>query len=65
MKGEPSQAFRADRSSKVITIPTRQDPKSGQLVIRWKDILSYFENAKIIMKAEDVVLFLTDDNLEE
>ncbi|KAI8350807.1 hypothetical protein B0O80DRAFT_127114 [Mortierella sp. GBAus27b] len=65
MKGEPSQAFRADRSSKVITIPTRQDPKSGQLVIRWKDILSYFENAKIIMKAEDVVLFLTDDNLED
>lgn len=65
MSGSLSQAFRAQSSSKVITIPTRHDAKSQQRVVRWKDILQYFENAKGVMNEEDAVLFLTDDDLEE
>ncbi|KAF9985187.1 hypothetical protein BGZ65_011494 [Modicella reniformis] len=65
MSRTPSQAFRVQFSSKVITIPTRYDPKSKQLVVRWKDILQHFENAKAIMNEEDAVLFLTDDDLED
>ncbi|KAG0240503.1 hypothetical protein B0O80DRAFT_127110 [Mortierella sp. GBAus27b] len=60
-----SQAFRAQESFKVITIPTRQDARSGQRVIRWKDILQYFKDAEGVMDGEDAVLFLTDGNLED
>jgi hypothetical protein len=65
MSRAQSQEFRARSSSEVITIPTRQDPKSGQRVVRWKDIQQYFENAKGLMIGKDAVLFLTDDDLEE
>jgi hypothetical protein len=58
------QAFRTS-TSKVITIPTRHDPKSGQRVVRWKDVQQYFENAKGVLSGEGAVLFLTDDGLEE
>ncbi|KAG0225583.1 hypothetical protein B0O80DRAFT_424233 [Mortierella sp. GBAus27b] len=60
-----SQAFRAKSSSKTITIPTRQDPRSGQRIVRWKDIQQLFEDAKYVMNGDDAVLFLTDDNLED
>ncbi|KAK3825452.1 MAG: hypothetical protein J3Q66DRAFT_436522 [Benniella sp.] len=59
------QAFRARYSSEVITIPTRHDPRSGQRVVRWKDIQQYFENAKGIFNGKTAVLFLTDDELED
>ncbi|KAF9954506.1 hypothetical protein BGZ65_003964, partial [Modicella reniformis] len=65
MNGTPSQAFRTQFSSKVITIPTRHDPKGKQRVVRWKDILQYFKNAEGIMNGDDAVLFLTDDDLED
>ncbi|KAG0246137.1 hypothetical protein B0O80DRAFT_426407 [Mortierella sp. GBAus27b] len=65
MSGPLSQAFRAQASSKVIAIPTRHDNKSAQRVVRWKDVLQYFENAKGLMNGEDAVLFLTDDDLED
>ncbi|KAF9366718.1 hypothetical protein BGX34_009557 [Mortierella sp. NVP85] len=64
MSGTDSQAFRAS-SSKIITIPTRHDPKSGLRVVRWCDIQQYFENAKGILNGNDAVLFLTNDDLED
>jgi hypothetical protein len=48
-----------------ITIPTRHDQMTSQQVVRWKDVLQYFENATGIMNGEDAVLFLTGDDLEE
>ncbi|KAG0240498.1 hypothetical protein BGX31_001913 [Mortierella sp. GBA43] len=60
-----SQPFRAQKSTKIVTIPTRQDTKSGQRIVRWKDVQQCFENAKTIMNGEDIVLFLTDDDLED
>ncbi|KAG0209557.1 hypothetical protein BGX31_002077, partial [Mortierella sp. GBA43] len=59
------QTFRNKSSSEVITIPTRLDPKSGQRVVRWKDIQQHFENAKTILNGKRSVLFLTDDDLED
>jgi hypothetical protein len=60
-----SQAFRALSHPKVITIPTRHDPKSRQRIVRWKDIQQYFKDAQGVMNGDDAVLFLTDDDLEE
>ncbi|KAF9936879.1 hypothetical protein BGZ65_001975, partial [Modicella reniformis] len=60
-----SQAFRAQFSSKVIVIPTRHDTKSGQRIVRWKDIQQCFKDAQYIMNGEEVVLFLTDDDLDD
>ncbi|KAF9932041.1 hypothetical protein BGZ65_004627 [Modicella reniformis] len=65
MNDTPLQAFRAESSSKVIFIPARHDPKSKQLVVRWKDIQHWFVNAMGIMNGKAVVLFLTDDDLED
>jgi hypothetical protein len=65
MSESHSQSFRDQNSSKIVTIPTRQDTKSGQRIVRWKDVQQCFENAKTIMNGEDIVLFLTDDDLEE
>jgi hypothetical protein len=60
-----SQAFRAQSSSKVISIHTRLDKKSGARVVLWRDIQRFFEHAKFIMHGQDMVLFLTDDDFEE
>ncbi|KAF9360365.1 hypothetical protein BGX34_007806 [Mortierella sp. NVP85] len=65
MSASPSQPFRASSSSKVIYIPTRHDPKSGLRVILWKDIQWCFKDAQYVLCNNDVVLFLTDDRLEE
>jgi hypothetical protein len=65
MSAATSQAFRAQSSSKIISIPTRYDSKSNQRVIRWTDIQRCFKNAHYVMHGEDMVLSLTDDNLEE
>ncbi|KAK3815375.1 MAG: hypothetical protein J3Q66DRAFT_208502 [Benniella sp.] len=60
------QRFRARYSSEIISIPTRHDPKTRQRVVRWKDILQCFENAKYVMDdGGNTVLFLTDDDLED
>jgi hypothetical protein len=59
------QAFRAHSHPKIITIPTRHDPKSKQHIIRWKDVQQYFKEAQGLMSGDSTVLFLTDDDLEE
>ncbi|KAI8350803.1 hypothetical protein B0O80DRAFT_127219 [Mortierella sp. GBAus27b] len=60
-----TQEFRAHTSTNVISIPTRQDTKSGQRVVRWQDIQRCFENAKGLVIGEDAVLFLTDEDLQD
>ncbi|KAG0221667.1 hypothetical protein BGX31_009646, partial [Mortierella sp. GBA43] len=60
-----NQSFRTKSSSELVTIPTRYDSKSGQRVVRWKDIQQRFENAKTILNGNCSVLFLTDDDLED
>ncbi|KAF9363433.1 hypothetical protein BGX34_004143 [Mortierella sp. NVP85] len=59
------QEFRSQSSSKVVAIPTRQDPKSGQRVVRWKDIQQCFKDAQYVMNSGLAVMFLTDDELED
>ncbi|KAF9346357.1 hypothetical protein BGX34_004019 [Mortierella sp. NVP85] len=65
MRASPPQAFRSRSSSKVISIPTRYDTRSKKDVVRWKDILLFFEDARIVMNGELPVLFLTDEDLED
>ncbi|KAG0240497.1 hypothetical protein BGX31_001912 [Mortierella sp. GBA43] len=65
MSGALLQSFRALKSARIVTIPTRQDPKSGKQVVRWKDIQQHFKNAESILNGDNAVLFLTDDNLED
>jgi hypothetical protein len=65
MSALPSQTFRSQSSSKVVVLPTRHDPKSGQRVIRWKDIQQCFKDAQYVTHNGLVVMFLTDDDLEE
>ncbi|KAK3813949.1 MAG: hypothetical protein J3Q66DRAFT_411256 [Benniella sp.] len=65
MSEVPSQAFRAQSSSKVISIHTRLDKKSGTRIILWRDIQRLFKHAEFIMHGQDIVLFLTDDDFEE
>jgi len=65
MSALSSQAFRSQSSSKAVAIPTRHDPKSGQHVVRWKDIQQCFKDAQYIMHNGLAIMFLTDDDLEE
>ncbi|KAK3815412.1 MAG: hypothetical protein J3Q66DRAFT_389253 [Benniella sp.] len=69
MSASPPQAFRSrsssSSSSKLISIPTRHDTKSGKNVVRWKDILQFFKDAQGVMTGGLAVLFLTDDDLED
>ncbi|KAF9363436.1 hypothetical protein BGX34_004146 [Mortierella sp. NVP85] len=65
MSAVPSQAFRSQSSSKVVVLPTRQDPKSGRHVIRWKDIQHCFKDVQYVIHNGLVVMFLTDDDWED
>ncbi|KAF9363666.1 hypothetical protein BGX34_003599 [Mortierella sp. NVP85] len=65
MSASPPQAFRSRSSSKLISIPTRHDTRSGKNVVRWKDILQFFKDAQGVMNGGLAVLFLTDDDLED
>ncbi|KAK3815379.1 MAG: hypothetical protein J3Q66DRAFT_441512 [Benniella sp.] len=65
MSEVPSQLFRTQSSSKVVSIPTRLDTKSGTRIVLWRDVQRFFEHAKYIMCGQDMVLFLTDDDFEE
>jgi hypothetical protein len=65
MNAVSSQGFRSQSTSKVIDIPTRQDPKSSQHIVRWKDIQQCFKDAQYVMNGGLAVMFLTDDELEE
>jgi hypothetical protein len=65
MNEPPTQQFRARGSLDTIDIPTRRDPKTGFFVVRWRDILHCFDDTKRIMNGRTVVLYLTDDDLEE
>ncbi|KAI8350796.1 hypothetical protein B0O80DRAFT_428350 [Mortierella sp. GBAus27b] len=65
MSGTPSQSFKSETSARITTIPTRLDPKRGERVVRWSDIQQcYGDTTKFVMNGQDVVLFLTDDDLE-
>ncbi|KAK3815333.1 MAG: hypothetical protein J3Q66DRAFT_207777 [Benniella sp.] len=59
------QSFRADSSSKVVTIPAVRDTKNGNYVVRWKDIQQCFVNAHYITDGTDMVMFMTNENLED
>ncbi|KAG0240495.1 hypothetical protein B0O80DRAFT_500590 [Mortierella sp. GBAus27b] len=65
MSTPDSQLFRTRSSSRIVPIPTRHDPKTGQRVIRWKDIQLYFVDAQCVKHGEEVLLFLTDGDLED
>ncbi|KAF9359961.1 hypothetical protein BGX34_008033 [Mortierella sp. NVP85] len=65
MISKTSQAFQSRSSSNVIAIPTRHDPKSGQHVVRWKDIQQCFKDAQYVLHEGQAVMFLTDDDLED
>ncbi|KAG0292975.1 hypothetical protein BGZ98_002388, partial [Dissophora globulifera] len=60
-----SQAFRDLSSSTTFTIDTRFDGRTGQHVIRWKDILQVCKNAEFVKNGDRVVSFMTDDDLED
>ncbi|KAI8600117.1 hypothetical protein EDD21DRAFT_141720 [Dissophora ornata] len=60
-----SQAFRASSSSRTVTIDARPDPKTGQPIVRWKDVQLVFKDAAYIMTGDAIVSFMTDDNLED
>jgi hypothetical protein len=64
MSAPSSQALRCQSSSKIISIPTRHDPKSNQRVVLLKDIQLSFEHVKRIMSGGEAVLFLADDDFE-
>ncbi|KAF9352225.1 hypothetical protein BGX34_000122 [Mortierella sp. NVP85] len=65
MSAPSSQAFRTQSSSKIISIPTRHDPKSNQRVVLLKDIQLSFEHVvKRIMCGDEVALFLADEDFE-
>jgi hypothetical protein len=65
MDETPLQEFRVESSSKIISIPTRYDPRTRHHAVLWKDIQQCFENARNIMNNRVAVLFLTDDNFVE
>ncbi|KAK3815358.1 MAG: hypothetical protein J3Q66DRAFT_441491 [Benniella sp.] len=65
MSATSSQAVRSRSSSETILIPVRQDPRSGQHIVLWKDIQRCFENAKYIMCRREMIPFLTDDDFED
>jgi len=65
MSTTPLQAFRAQSSSNLISIPTRHDLKSNQHVVLWRDIQRLFQSAENIMHGGDAVLFVTNEELEE
>ncbi|KAF9355475.1 hypothetical protein BGX34_010468, partial [Mortierella sp. NVP85] len=62
---QPKQAFRCRSSGKPANIPTFVDPKTGELVVLWKDIQRAFKNAESIWKGGDMLPFLKDQSLEE
>ncbi|KAK3815403.1 MAG: hypothetical protein J3Q66DRAFT_389248 [Benniella sp.] len=65
MSTTPSQAFRAQSSSKIISIPTRLDLKSKQHVVLLMDIQLSFGHVRRIMRSGgDTVVLLTDENLQ-
>ncbi|KAK3815408.1 MAG: hypothetical protein J3Q66DRAFT_370737 [Benniella sp.] len=55
MSSSPSQAFRTQSSSKIISIPARRDPKSNQYVVLLKDIQLFLGDVKCIMCGADAV----------
>ncbi|KAG0326124.1 hypothetical protein BGZ99_010102 [Dissophora globulifera] len=64
-RSSPSQAFQDELSSKVFSLDTRLDNKTGQYVIRWKDIQQVCNNASYVTDGDVVVSFMTDDDLED
>jgi hypothetical protein len=69
-RDESSQKFRLFTSpglssSDEIAIDTRQDPKTGQRFVLWRDIQLVFKNAQYIRKGGALVSFMTDEDFEE
>ncbi|KAI1299065.1 hypothetical protein EDD11_006549 [Mortierella claussenii] len=67
-----TQAFRLCSSSshgpsldaEIRVIPARQDSRTGEHIILWRDIQDHFANAERIVNGDRAVLFMTDDNFE-
>ncbi|KAK3820036.1 MAG: hypothetical protein J3Q66DRAFT_387022 [Benniella sp.] len=59
-----AQGFRCEPSTKITSIPTRFDNKTGQHIVLWRDIQHLFTDAKAIFNKGEAVLFLTDDNFD-
>ncbi|KAF9364928.1 hypothetical protein BGX34_012035 [Mortierella sp. NVP85] len=69
-RDEYSQKFRLFTypglsSSDEIAIDTRQDPKTGQRFVLWRDIQLVFRNAQYIRKGGALVSFMTDEDFED
>ncbi|KAF9350344.1 hypothetical protein BGX34_001266 [Mortierella sp. NVP85] len=62
---QPWQAFRCRSTNEIIHVPTRKDPTTGNSIVLWRDIQRGFENAKSIRNGASLVLFMTDENLDE
>lgn len=66
MKDEqPLQAFQSRSTHKVANIPTQIDPKTGELIVLWRDIKVAFETAKSVWSGDSLVPFLIDKNTLE
>ncbi|KAG0198799.1 hypothetical protein BGX31_004469, partial [Mortierella sp. GBA43] len=61
----PKQAFRCLSTNQVFEITVRRDPRTGKDIILWRDILSAFENAEVILNGRTMVLSLEDDQFVE
>ncbi|KAG0007752.1 hypothetical protein BGZ80_004268 [Entomortierella chlamydospora] len=60
-----SQAFQLRGSFETTFIPSILDNTAGCQVIRWKDIQRVFKDIDCIMNEGNLVLFMTDDDLED
>jgi hypothetical protein len=61
---QPLQAFRSRSvTDSDVNIPTQVDPKTGALVVLWRDIQDVFENVKTIRNGKSLVPFV-NENLE-
>ncbi|KAK3821020.1 MAG: hypothetical protein J3Q66DRAFT_366771 [Benniella sp.] len=62
---QPTQSFRCRTSGKVANVQTLVDPKTKERIVLWRDIQRAFKNAASIWEGNNILSFLTDENLEE
>ncbi|KAK3821114.1 MAG: hypothetical protein J3Q66DRAFT_438033 [Benniella sp.] len=62
---QPTQTFRCRSTGDIANIPALIDPKSGNLIVLWRDIQSVFEDAKSVWNGKSLVPLVTDENLEQ
>lgn len=59
------QAFRLSSSTQQHYITTRLDPKTGQHIVLWRDVLMVFKNAYLARDSVATVPYLVGDDFEE